>query len=290
MSIVGQPILNGASGISLRHELSVRGLQFASIHAYLYELSDGQVPSIIFGRDEAGRHGNFHPDAYRRICANETWARRLEKVHTAYKRSRLRSNWRWKELDCCNSSDALLMNIFCHPEALSGSAVQMLLGMESEAVPEFGFKPRTPLQNGKRDNTEIDMKIGELLVEAKLTESDFQSAGLSLISRYRDLEAVFDVSELPARNGKQCGYQLIRGALAAYATECSFCVFCDARRQELVESWYRIMRAVRPFELRCRLKLLTWQELAFVLPKDLQQFLSAKYGIFPAASRRIASG
>ena len=289
MSIVGQPILDVANGIGLRHELSLRGLQFASRHGYLFEVSDGQVPSIIFGRDEAGRHGNFHPDAYRRICANRQWARRLEKVHTAYKRSRLRSNWQWRELDCCNSSDALLMNIFCHPKALSQGA-RALLGIESEAHPEFGFKPRTPLQNGKRDNTEIDMKIGELLVEAKLTESDFQSASPGLISRYRDLEAVFDISELPVRNGKQCGYQLIRGALAAYAVERSFCVFCDARRPELVESWYRIMRTVRPFALRCRLKLLTWQELALVLPKDLQEFLSAKYGIFPAASGRIVSG
>lgn len=290
MPIVAQPILGVFSGIGLRQELSLRNLQFASIHGYLYELSDGQVPSILFGRDEAGRHGNFHPDAYRRICANDQWARRLEKVHTAYKRSRLRSNWQWKELDCCNSSDALLMSIFCYPDVLDQPAVRTLLGIESEAVPEFGFKPRTPLQGDKRDSTEIDMKIGELLVEAKLTESDFQSASPGLISRYRDLEAVFDISELPTRKGKQSGYQLIRGALAAYATECSFCVFCDARRPELVESWYAIMRAVRPFELRCRLKLLTWQELAFVLPKDLQQFLSAKYGIFPAASRRIVLG
>jgi hypothetical protein len=42
------------------------------------------------------------------------------------------------------------------------------------------------------------------------------------------------------------------------------------------------MRAVRLSELRCRLKLLTWQELATVLPADLQQFLAVKYGIFPA--------
>ncbi|MGB8479669.1 MAG: hypothetical protein WCE63_12650 [Acidobacteriaceae bacterium] len=284
-----QPIFEVPSGVGLRQELSLRNLQFASSHGYLYELSDGQVPSILFGCDDEGRHGNFHPDAYCRICANDRWARRLEKVHTAYKRSRLRSNWQWKELDCCNSSDALLMGIFCHPDVLDQPAVRALLGIESNTVPEFGFKPRTPLQNGKHDNTEIDMKIGELLVEAKLTESDFQSAGFGLISRYRDLEAVFDLSELPARNGKQCGYQLIRGALAAYAAGCSFCVLCDVRRPDLVESWYRIMRAVRPFELRCRLKLLTWQELAPVLPKDLQQFLCAKYGIFPAASSRIVS-
>ncbi|MGC1869618.1 MAG: hypothetical protein WA700_01560 [Acidobacteriaceae bacterium] len=290
MSIAGQAIFDIPSGVGLRQELSLRNLQFASRHGYLHELSDGQVPSIIFGRDEKGRHGNFHPDAYRRICANDRWARRLEKVHTAHKRSRLRSNWRWRELDCCNSSDALLMNVFCYPNVVDRAAVRALLGIESRTVPEFGLKPRTPLQNGKRDNTEIDMKIGELLVEAKLTESNFQFANMGLISRYRDLEAVFDVSELPTRNGKQCGYQLIRGALAGYAMGCSFCVLCDARRPDLVESWYRVMRAVRPFELRCRLKLLTWQELTCVLPEDLQKFLLEKYGIFPAASSCIVSG
>ncbi len=289
MSIAELPIFDLPSGVALRQELRLRNLQHATAHSYLYERSDGQIPSIIFGRDDEGRHGNFHPEAYRRICANDRWVRRLEKVHTAYKRSRLRSNWQWRELDCCNSSDALLMNIFCHPDTMDQPLVRALLGIESNTVAEFGFKPRTPLHGGKHDNTEIDMKIGELLVEAKLTESNFQFASNSLISRYRDLEEVFDVSELPNRNGKQCGYQLIRGALAAYATGCSFCVFCDSRRPDLVESWYRIMRTVRPFELRCRLKLLTWQELTFVLPNDLQQFLSAKYGIFPSTSSRTLS-
>lgn len=290
MAIVEQLIFGTASGTGLRQELSLRNLQFALRHSYLHELSDGQVPSILFGRDEHGRHGNFHPNAYRRICANDRWARRLEKVHTAYKRSRVRRNWEWKELDCCNSSDALLMSIFCHSDVLNRPATQALLGTDANAVPEFGFKPRTPLRNSKCDNTEIDMKLGELLVEAKLTESNFQSAETNLISRYRDLETVFDLEELPTQNGRHCGYQLIRGALAAYATGGAFCVMCDARRPELVEGWYRIMQAVRPFDLRCRLKLLTWQEVATVLPKDLQQFLSEKYGIFPAALIRTVSG
>jgi len=77
------------------------------------------------------------------------------------------------------------------------------------------------------------------------------------------------------------GYQLIRGVLAAYATGGSFCVFCDARRPDLIENWYSVMRAVRSCVLRCRLQLLTWQELAAVLPKSLQKFLAAKYGIVP---------
>jgi hypothetical protein len=271
-------------GISLRTELSLRNLRFATTHGFLYERTDGQVPSIIFGHGDDGRHGNFHPLAYPRIRANREWAKRLDKVHTASKRSRVRANWQWKELDCANSSDALLMNIFCHPEVINCVSVRAMLGIESNTAPEFGFRPRTPLKGNRGDHTEIDMRVGDLLVEAKLTESDFQSAKLSLISRYYDLETVFDLSKLPLRNGKQSGYQLMRGALAAYATGCSFCVFCDSRRPDLIEAWYRIMCAVRLFELRCRLKLLTWQELAAVLPEDLQQYLAVKYGISPVAT------
>ena len=77
------------------------------------------------------------------------------------------------------------------------------------------------------------------------------------------------------------GYQLIRGVLAAHATGGSFCVLCDARRPDLIENWYSVMRAVRSCVLRCRLQLLTWQELAAVLPRSLQKFLAAKYGITP---------
>jgi hypothetical protein len=272
------------SGISLRSELSLRGLRFASVNGLLHERTDGQIPSVIFGREEDGRHGNFHPQAYQRVCNNPEWAKRLDKVHTASKRSRARANWQWKELDCSNSSDALLMNIFCYPEVMTSRSVPAMLGIEIGAMPEFGFKPRTPLHGDRRDATEVDMKVDNLLVEAKLTESDFQSARFDLIRRYRDLETIFDLSELPMRDDRYNGYQLIRGILAAHAMECSFCVFCDARRPDLVEAWYGIMRAVRLFDLRCRLKLLTWQELASGLPEELQQFLAAKYGIIAGSA------
>ena len=267
-------------GISLRSELALRSLNLATAGGYLHERTDGQIPSIVFGRDEQGRHGNFHQDSYESICANAAWAKRLDKVHTASRRMRVRCDWQWKELDCCNSSDALLMNIFCHPRVFAGRSIRSLLQMERDAEPEFGFKPRVPLHREMMDCTEVDMRIGDLLVEAKLTESHFQWASPKLISRYRDLETVFDCSEIPIRNGKYRGYQLIRCALAAHALECSFCVFCDARRPDLIEVWYAILRAIRPVELRCRLKLLTWQELAATLPAELQEFLAMKYGIF----------
>jgi hypothetical protein len=87
--------------------------------------------------------------------------------------------------------------------------VRAMLGIGPNAVPEFGYKPRTPLLGNRRDNTEIDMRLGELLVEAKLTESEFQSAKVGLISRYRDLETVFHIEELPSMNGRHSNYQLI---------------------------------------------------------------------------------
>ena len=265
--------------VSLRTELSLRGMRFAARYGLVYERTDGAVPSIIFARSEDGGHGNFHPRAYEAICARPEWKRRLAKVHTAHKRMRVRADWKWMELDCANSSDALLMNVFCHPGAMECAGVRATLGIAAGAVPEFGVKPRTPLLRGKSDNTEVDMKVGDLLVEAKLTESDFQSAKMSLVERYRDLEEVFDVAELPVRGERVMGYQLIRGTLAAFASGASFCVLCDARRPELVETWYAVMRAVRSFELRCRLKLLTWQELAGVVPEELREFLAEKYGI-----------
>jgi hypothetical protein len=271
------------TGLSLRNELSLRSLRLAASSGHLHERTDGRVPSILFGQDEYGRHGNFHPDAYAAILQREDWAKRLEKVHTASKRMKPRSDWQWKELDCSNSSDALLMNIFCHPGTMASGSLQRLLNVEGNAELEFGFKPRVPLQRAKSDATEVDLRLSDLLIEAKLTESDFQWAAPKLVSRYCDLGTVFDLSQLPMREGRHAGYQLIRGTLAAYALGCSFCVFCDARRPDLIETWFRVMRAVISSELRCRLKLLTWQELAPYLPQDLQDFLSVKYGIFPTS-------
>ncbi len=67
--------------------------------------------------------------------------------------------------------------------------------------------------------------------------------------------------------------------LAAHASGGSFCLFCDARRPDLIEQWYAVVRTVKECDLRCRLRLATWQELAEALPKGIQQFLAQKYGI-----------
>src|SRR5580704_16662191 len=161
---------------ALRRELSVRGQEIAVATGSLHELTTAETSSVIFGRTENHQHGNFYPASYRNICANAEWVRRLAKVHTSSRRASPRAGWRWRELDCANSSDALLMNVFCCRRTLRNPALSSMLGITFGNVPQFGFKPGIPLRNGRTDRTEIDMKLGYLLVEAKLTETDFQTA------------------------------------------------------------------------------------------------------------------
>jgi hypothetical protein len=284
-----QPNPPSWSASLLRRDLSARAHHLARTQKLLHDISPGSNPVVIFGRDEQGRHGNFHPASDTNICANPAWLRRLTKVHTASRRSRARKDWQWMELDSANSSDALLMNIFCHPKVFDGlaiaPAVANLLNIDAATQPCFGINPHVPLLSGLVDRTEIDLHLGNLFLEAKLTESNFQTAAPRLIERYRDLETVFDTTRLPRKStGAIQGYQLIRNVLAAFASDASFCVLSDARRRDLIEIWYSVLSAVHSPTFATRLKLLTWQELATTLPKDLQQFLEAKYGIVPANS------
>ncbi len=319
------PNIQPWSASLLRRDLSARAHHLAQTQNLLHDISPGSDPTIIFGRDEQGRHGNFHPASDTNICANAAWLRRLAKPHTASRRSRSRKDWQWMELDSATSSDALLMNIFCHPGVFNGHtlapAVANLLNIDPATQPCFGINPGVPLRqhttersrrrvrtqqqpdlfgsinrsisldkstnldesNHLKDRTEIDLQLDNLFLEAKLTESNFQTAAPRLIKRYRDLETIFDLISLPRKDtGVIQGYQLIRNVLAAFASDASFCVLCDARRRDLIEIWYSVLSAVHYPSFAWRLKLLTWQELASVLPKDLQQFLEAKYGIIAA--------
>ncbi|MGC2621307.1 MAG: hypothetical protein WA414_19845, partial [Acidobacteriaceae bacterium] len=238
----------------------------------------GPSASVIFDGTE-GPHGNFLPASWARIRNHPAWQKRLTKSYTASRFvPRVQDRKRF-ELDCATSSDALLMNIFCYPRILSRQPLCALLGLPSGQTPEFGFRPAVPLANGNTDRTEIDMRLGTLLVEAKLTEADFQRAPLRMLARYRHLHDVFDTELLPVRDGVVHSWQLIRGVLAAHAIGGSFFVFCDRRRPDLIDRWFEIMRAVTDSSLRTRLGILTWQEISVTLPKPLRIFLDEKYGI-----------
>jgi hypothetical protein len=264
----------------LRRELSIRNREYARRFGLACRESHGETPVVCYmGSEENAEHGNFLPASYRAILKNDRWRKRLAKPHTSAHQALPREGFPWRELDSCNSSDALLMNIFCYPGMLKTNTVCDLLGLEPGVGPEFGFRARVPLSHNRFDRTEVDMRVGDLLVEAKLTEADFQSKAAVDVKAYRDFDNVFEAARLPRREDSYLSYQLIRNVLAAYANRCSFCVMLDARRPDLLEAWYAVMSCVRPHEVRMRCKVLTWQELADSLPKRVQQFLVAKYGI-----------
>lgn len=332
----------GAYAAQLRRELMVRNRRWA--HGRLHVESYGGEQVIVYApehpaivdlfsgaRQVGERHGNFFDPAYAAILKRQDWMRRLRKVHTG-RRSLPRADRAWCELDSSTSSDALLMNVFCTPGVLESAMVRGALGAEEGANTVFGWKARVPLRNGRTDTTEVDLRWGSLLIEAKLTEPDFQTKAATVLEGYRDFEEVFSPELLPrlalrkqrrrepaefaeeftqeweetdgspdAEAGVvareyQAGlveqawnatpavpgyasYQLIRNVLAAYAHGCSFCVVHDERRPDLREAWFSVMAAVKSAELRVRLKVITWQELAAVLPGELQEFLDVKYGI-----------
>jgi hypothetical protein len=286
---------------SLRQELCARNSVFAEENRFNHVPSYGEMPVTVYAPEADGdRHGNFYAASYRAILKRPEWARRLEKVHAQARRSLPQAERRWRELDSCTSSDALLMNVFCCPGVCSKQSVTGTLGTEPADVPEFGYRARVPLKprlSGKNrtsrsrtspaqrfDRTEVDMRLGTLLVESKLTENDFQTASASLVEDYRDMEEVFDIAALPRAGEHYVSYQLIRNVLAAHAVGSSFCVMLDARRPDLLESWHTIMRCVRSAELRTRCKVLTWQELSVALPRELRKFLEVKYGIVARTS------
>ncbi len=266
---------------ALRHELAVRAQKYAQSEALPHCLSYGEAPVVCFSPYEGHTgHGNFLSQSYMSIRTNPAWNLRLAKVHTQGRRCLPRTErGRWMELDSCVSSDALLMNIFCYPSVLRSHGVSALLGVDPDQTPHFGYKARVPLINGRFDRTEIDLRLGDLLIEAKLTESNFQSAYQSILFAYRDFAEVFDHQLLPQIEHRFLSYQLLRNVLAAHALQCSFSVLLDVRRPDLVDAWYAIMRCVKPVELRTKLRMTTWQEVANAAPTKLQAFLAAKYGI-----------
>lgn len=181
---------------ALRAELSARSRVWARGRAHVE--SYGSEPVTLFVPED-GQHGNFFDASYAAILERPAWRRRLNKVHTGARSlpAPAEPGRRWRELDSAMSSDALLMNIFCAPRVVESALVRNLLGVPQDQSPEFGWKAQVPLKNGRVDRTEVDMRWGGLLMEAKLTEADFQTCDAEKMEGYRDFELVFDASQLP---------------------------------------------------------------------------------------------
>jgi hypothetical protein len=230
------------------------------------------------------RHGNFIEASYLNAISDPHWAIRLAKPHP--RRNALPSpvGESARELDSCTSSDALLLNMLCHPAASEG----VVRSLQGKGPPEFGVGggiPKLSRQSLVADQSELDLIFRgnrgsiAIIVEAKLAEADFARKRSRVVEQYASFATVFDVPMLERRGDEYCDYQLIRNLLAAHYHHARFLLLYDVRRADLRERFEAVLSAVKPSELIKRCSAITWQQLVRESPRELRNFLAEKYGI-----------
>lgn len=215
----------------------------------------------------------FHHASYLSIAGNPQCAHRLQKSHQRVSG--------FREMQSSNSSDALLMNVFCHPQISTWGGVRNLLGFDP-VNPQFGIEAHVAkLGEPNGDATEIDMAVADYFIEAKLTEADFTDKDITEVNKYTALVSCFDVHFLPrnADNTRYKSYQIIRNLLAAIQHDKNYMLICDAGRSDLVRDYWETVSCLKDIKHRKRCRVVFWQEIAKNSGKDLKDFLESRYGI-----------
>src|SRR5690554_1568146 len=171
---------------------------------------------------------SFHPDTFVNICKNSEYKKRLNKIHSNVPE--------YKEMQSSNSSDALLMNIFAHPKIKEWKSLRDLISIGQSDNIEFGWNP--VFANEKNYKTEIDMKIGNSIFEAKLIEKDFNQKKLKIVLAYSNIENIIDLKDL-TNNEIVSNYQLIRNLLTAEKYDYKFNLLIDGTRTDLIREFYK---------------------------------------------------
>lgn len=211
---------------------------------------------------------NFNPDSYQKILSNPQWEKRLRKKHPDLPDT--------LEMQSSNSSDAILMNIFCNPKLINWTGIKKLFNITDFDDFLFGWKP--DFSNEKLVSTEIDLKFNDIIIEAKLTEDDFQSQDPEIVEAYDNFSLVFDCTLLELNKiGKYKNYQLIRNILAAYKYKCRFILLVDESRIDLIKEFIKTTNSIKDNSLRNRMEFITWQEITNSVGKTLSEYIQKKY-------------
>jgi hypothetical protein len=213
---------------------------------------------------------SFHPTVWETITRNPQWHMRTEKLHQNVPGA--------KEMQSSNSSDALLMNIFCHPRVATWKGVQELLGSDLSEI-TFGYLAGVSIAGGCKDATEIDLAVPGVFCEAKLTETDFTRKRAEVVESYDGLQAAFHVDRLPRAGEEYDNYQVIRNLLASMQHGRAHVLLCDERRDDLVARYTTTVACLRDVSLRQKCRVVYWQQIIAACDDELRAWLSARYGM-----------
>lgn len=209
---------------------------------------------------------SFHPETYSNIYKKIDYRRRLDKPHPNAPNC--------KEMQSSNSSDALLMNLFAHPKILDWEKLLNLISIKQSDKIEFGWNP--DFKNETKRKTEIDMKIGNSIFEAKLTESDFTQRELEIVLAYPKVKEIIEINSL-TENNVVSNYQLIRNLLTAEKYDFKFNLIIDETRTDLIREFYKVKRAIKEISLAESFNFFTWQEITNCVGLDLKNYMTEKY-------------
>ena len=213
---------------------------------------------------------NFHPDSFNNIANNPEWKHRTTKAHQNVAGV--------LEMQSSNSSDALLMNIFCHPDIGRWKGIRDLIGEKIEGI-TFGFPGQVHIDGVQFDSTEIDMALPESFCEAKLTEADFTCKTGEVVERYDGLQTTFHAEELPRTGENYDNYQIIRNLLATIQHGKKHILMCDERRSDLIRSYMEMVSCLRDINNRKKCRVIFWQEIAGACGASFRDWIEEKYGI-----------
>lgn len=254
---------------NLKQELKSLAMNYANKYNLNYTMP---VPNsaVIFTEVQS----NFYKKSFTNITNKPNWKERLGKTHPYFKSRDV------KEMQSSNSSDALLMNIFCHPKMSKWKGIAQLFGQSKIKYIDFGCKPGI-FKNGKPEiqRTEIDLIINNRIIcEAKLTEADFTNENKKSVEAYDKFEDIFQKVFLEQTVTEYKNYQLIRNILLAEQKHMPFYLLCDARRPDIFKSFYKTVRCVKDISLRNKCNIIFWQDIIKKVGKNLKDFLAEKYG------------
>ncbi len=246
----------------LRKEIRKHALAFAKRRNL--PIDDSYASALIFSNlDDC-----FHPESLSNIRKTPEWEKRTQKAHQNVPEV--------LEMQSSNSSDALLMNVFCHPSIKKWKGIKQVFGNELESI-KFGV-PGAVRKNGHQDSTEIDMVLSGVFCEAKLTEDDFTQKSSEVVEDYDELKSTFHDEALPRVGTDYDNYQIIRNLLAAKQHDCSHILICDGRRPDLIRRYFTVVSCLRKIEWRKRCQVVLWQEIVAACGVDLREWVEEKYG------------
>lgn len=265
----------------LRREINLKAMMYAQKNDLPFYMSKGGTVLFEEYTDKRGfcLHGNFLPETYFTVGKKPVWAKLLRKQYQYRNSLPLFRQGGARQVDSSSSTEALLINVLCHPAMHQNRELLDILGVEAY-VPSFAAKCGLKRKAGSDHAFEAHAILSnELIIEAALSETNFCERPKAYIESIEGFFDAFDDFALPQSKFSYMNSRLIQAILYARLKGMGFVLLLDARRPDLLDAFRKVQASIKDQDVKGRIHVFTWQSIVDTLPEDLSAFLMEKYGI-----------